>query len=86
LESLHNDATSSQIQYYAACEQLSAAEISYEIVSEQFNAGIKNTVELISEKNNLISALSNKIQTKYQAVLSLKLLKLYQNQPIDITK
>ncbi|MFA7033334.1 MAG: TolC family protein, partial [Bacteroidales bacterium] len=85
LESLHNDATSAQSQYLAAKEQLNASQVSYEIVSEQFNAGIKNTVELITEQNNYISALSKLLQTKYQAVLSLKLLNRYMNnQTIEL--
>ncbi|MDD2595545.1 MAG: TolC family protein [Bacteroidales bacterium] len=84
IESLYNDAASAQSKYTAAKEQLTAAQTSYEIVSEQFDAGIKNTVELITEKNNYISALSQLLQTKYQAVLSIKLLNRYVNKPIEL--
>jgi outer membrane protein len=84
LETLRNDALSAQQRYFAAQEQLKAAEESYRLVSEQFDAGIKNTVELMTEKNNLTSALSQLLQAKYQAVLSAKVLGRYMEQPIDL--
>jgi outer membrane protein len=79
LESMRNDAVAAQSLYLSSSEQLAAQKVSYEIVSEQFNAGFKNTVELITEKNNYISAQSKQLQAKYQAVLSLKLLDMYMN-------
>ena len=77
LESMRNDAVAAQSQYLSSTEQLKAQKVSYDIVSEQFNAGFKNTVELITEKNNYISAQSKQLQAKYQSVLSLKLLDMY---------
>lgn len=84
IESLYNDAISAQSKYTSANEQLAAAEISYEIVSEQFNSGLKNTVELITERNSFLNAQGSQLQAKYQAVLALKLLNVYQNQPISL--
>ncbi len=84
LESLHNDAVAAQQRYYASKAQLEAAAESFRLVTEQFEAGIKNTVELLTEKNNYISALSQQLQAKYQAVLAGKLLARYMNQPIDL--
>lgn len=80
IESLHNDAVSAQSQYISANEQLQAAKISFEVVSEQFRAGLINTIELITGQNNYTSALSNQLQAKFQTVLAIKLLKLYQGQ------
>lgn len=84
VESLHQDATSAQSRYLAATDKVKSASLSYRLVSEQFNAGMKNTVELLTEKNNLLAAQQEQIQAKYQAVLSLKLLNFYQNQPIEL--
>ncbi len=80
IESLHNDAVSAHSQYISANEQLQAAKISFEVVSEQFRAGLINTIELITGQNNYTSALSNQLQAKFQTVLAIKLLKLYQGQ------
>ena len=84
LESLRNDALSAQQRYLSAQEQRKAAEESYGLVTEQFNAGIKNTVELLTEKNNYVSALSQQLQAKYQAVLAAKVLGRYMQEPIDL--
>ena len=84
VESLYNDALSAQSKYVSANEKLDAAKISYEIVTEQFNSGLKNTVELITERNNYLNALGNQLQAKFQAVLALKLLNVYQNQPVTL--
>ena len=84
LESVRNDAISAQQRYFASKAQLEAASESYRLVSEQFNAGIKNTVELLNEKNNYINALSQQLQAKYQALLAEKHLGRYMNQPIEL--
>ncbi len=84
IEQLHNDATAAQSQYLSANQQLEAATVSLEIVTEQFHAGLKNTIELITEENNYRNALSSQLQAKFQAVLALQLLEIYQNHPISL--
>ena len=59
-------------------------QISYDLVNQQFAEGMKNTVELLQEKNNYLSAQMEAVQAKYQAVLSIKLLNFYQNKPITL--
>ena len=68
IESLWLDATNAQEQYAAAESKLKSSQASYEMVSEQFNLGMKNTVELLTEKNNLLSAQQQRIQAKYMAI------------------
>lgn len=84
IESLWQDAVSAQSRYQAAGEKLRAAQTSYDLVNEQFARGMKNTVELLQEKNNYLSAQTESVQAKYQAVLSIKLLDFYQNKPITL--
>lgn len=84
LESVRNDAVSAQQRYFSSKAQLDAASESFRLVTEQFNAGIKNTVELLTEKNNYLNALSQQLQAKYQALLAEKLLLRYMNQPIAL--
>lgn len=55
-------------KYFAASEQLNAVQTSFELVSEQFNLGMKNTTDLLSEKNKLISAQQDLIVAKYRAM------------------
>lgn len=50
IESLWLDALNAQQQYEAANSKLQSCQTSFDIVNEQFNLGIKNTVELLTEK------------------------------------
>ena len=44
--------------------------------------GMKNTVELLTEKNNLLNAQQETLQAKYMAILNTQLLKFYQGEQI----
>lgn len=82
IESLWQNARSAQQQYAAANEKLKSSQTSFELVSEQFNMGMKNTVEMLTEKNNLLSAQQESLQAKYMAILDIQLLRFYQGEEI----
>ncbi len=84
IESLWLDANSAQQRYAAANEKLKSTKISYELTSEQFNLGMKNTVELLTEKNNLLQAQQEQLQAKYMAILNTQLLKFYQGDQLAL--
>lgn len=84
IESIYLDALSSQTRYVAAAEKVKSVSISEELIREQFNVGMKNTLELLTEKNNLLSARQEMIQAKYMTVMNIQLLNFYQNKPISI--
>lgn len=81
IESIWLDANSAQQRYAAAQEKLNSTQISYELVSEQFNLGMKNTIDLLTEKNNLLSAQQESLQAKYMAILNTQLLNLFRRFP-----
>ena len=80
IENYWLDARSAQQQYDAATQQVKSAQASYDLVSEQFNAGMKNTVDLLTEKNNLLNAQQAQLQAKYMALLNAGLLRFYQGE------
>ncbi len=84
IESLWLDANNAQQRYAAAVEKLKSSRTSYELIQEQFNVGMKNTVELLTEKNNLLSAQQEMLQAKYMAIPNMQLLKFYQGEQIAI--
>lgn len=84
IEGLWLDANSAQQQYTAALEKLRSTQTSYDLIQEQFNLGMKNTVELLTEKNNLLSAQQQMLQAKYMAILNAELLKFYQGEKIQL--
>ena len=56
IETLWLDATSSQQRFAAAQKNVSSTELSYELTNEQFALGLKNIVELMTSKDNLLTA------------------------------
>lgn len=84
VETLWLDALNAQQQYAAADTKLKSSQTSYDMVSEQFTLGIKNTVELLTEKNNLQSAQQQRLQAKYMAVLDRALLDFYAGNKIEL--
>lgn len=80
VENTYLDVISSQAQYVSAKEQEKYAQQSYDLISEQFRLGMKNIVELIQAKNELLSAQQSLLQSKYMALLSLEVLDVYQGK------
>ena len=84
IESLWLDAINNQQKFHSASASVESEQESYNLLSEQFNLGLKNIVELLTGKDKLLSAQQNKLQSKYQTILSQQLLKFYQNGTIKI--
>ncbi|HIT81794.1 MAG TPA: TolC family protein [Candidatus Caccoplasma merdavium] len=84
IENLCLDVKAAQEQYVSAREQVKASQASYDLIQEKFNRGMANTLELLTEKNNLLSAEQQVLQAKYMAILNRLLLNIYQNKPITL--
>lgn len=84
IESLHRDAVAAQANFTAAEQKLAYAEESYRLAVASFEQGKNNAVELNTEKNNYLAALSARLQAKYQSVLAARLLAFYRGEPITL--
>lgn len=84
IEGLWLDALNAQQQYVAAGTKVKSSQTSFDMVNEQFNLGMKNTVELLTEKNNLLSAKQQLVQAKYMAILNRTLLNFYAGNNIEL--
>ena len=84
IESLWTDALNAQQQFRAAEEKLNSCQTSFDMVSEQFTLGMKNTVELLTEKSNLLNAQQERVQAKYMALLDRTLLDFYAGKGISL--
>ena len=78
------DAQSNQQKFRAAQVTVESEQQSYDLLSEQFQLGLKNIVELMNGKTNLLQAQQNKLQSKYMTILSQQLLKFYQGETMNI--
>lgn len=78
VESAYLDVVSSQSSYVAAVENEAYARQSYELTFEQFEVGIKNTVELITAQNDYAAARMEVLQAKYMTLMNKEILNVYQ--------
>lgn len=79
IENYWLQALTNQNMFKAAQESRRSAEESYQLLSEQFKYGLKNTVELLTGRDNLLKAQQSELQSKYLTVLNLDMLNFYKN-------
>ena len=84
IEGFWLDAQTNQQKFRAASASVESEQQSYDLLSEQFNLGLKNIVQLMTGKTNLLKAQQNKLQSKYVTILSQQLLRFYQGQSMNI--
>ena len=77
------NAVTNQEKYKAASSSVESASQSYELLSEQFRLGLKNIVELMTGKDNLLSAQQNQLQSKYLTIYNQQMLRFYQGEAIQ---
>jgi outer membrane protein len=78
------NANSNQQSYLAAKARVKSQEASYELLNEQFLNGLKNTVDVLQGRDNVINAEQSMLQSKYTTLLNIQLLKFYTGEKIDL--
>ena len=72
------NALTNQQKYKAASATVESEQQSFDLLQEQFRLGLKNIVELMTGKDNLLSAQQNQLQSKYQTIYNQQMLKFYE--------
>ena len=78
------NANSNQQNYIAAKARVKSQEASYELLNEQFQNGLKNTVDVLQGRDNVINAEQDLLQSKYTTLLNIQLLRFYTGEKIDL--
>ena len=78
IENLWLQATTAQERFRAARVAVESHETNYELINEQFKAGLKNIVDLLQARDNLLQAQQNRLQSKYTTILNTQLLRFYE--------
>ena len=79
IENYWLQAVTNQNKFKAAKVSTESQQTSYDLLSEQFRLGLKNIVELMSGKDNLLQAQQNELQSKYLTILNINMLKFYES-------
>ena len=78
------NANSNQQSYMAAKARAKSQEASYELLNEQFQNGLKNTVDVLQGRDNLTSAEQDMLQAKYTTLLNVQLLRFYAGEKMTL--
>jgi outer membrane protein len=84
VETIYQDAVAGIYRYKSAKTQMELADESYRLSEQQFNLGMINTVELLKVKTTLLNSRMELIQSKYSAILNLKILDYYMGKTITL--
>lgn len=84
IEAAYLDAKAAQLNYIASKSNEQAAEATYELTKEKFSLGMKSPFEMLSEKNSLLNAQQQTLQSKYSAIMNIQILNIYQGLPVDV--
>lgn len=84
VETIYQDAVAGIYRYKSAKTQMELADESYRLSEQQFNLGMINAVELLKVKTSLLNSKMELIQSKYSAILNLKILDYYMGKTITL--
>ncbi len=84
VETIYQDAVAGIYRYKSAKTQMESADESYRLSEQQFNLGMINAVELLKVKTSLLNSKMELIQSKYSAILNLKILDYYMGKTITL--
>jgi outer membrane protein len=84
IEQACTDVTSAQMQFEASKEKYEATLESYNLAEEKFINGLINSVDFLIEKNKMIIAESDLLQSRFNLVFSYKIIDFYAGNPITL--
>lgn len=84
IENIWLQATSAQQRFISADAAVKSQETNFELINEQFKAGLKNIVDMLQARDNLLQAQQNKLQSKYTTILNTQLLHFYEGAIITM--
>ena len=77
IENYWLQAETNQSRFKASKVSTESAQASFDLLQEQFRLGLKNIIELMNGKDNLLTAKQNELQSKYLTIMNIEMLKFY---------
>jgi outer membrane protein len=82
----YTDATAALTKFNANKKSVETAQKVYDFAKKRYDIGLLNTIDLITNNNNLFSAKINLVLAQYDYVFKLKVLEFYKGQGIRLTR
>jgi outer membrane protein len=80
----YNDAVNALQRYRAAQKAVEAAEKTFSFAQKRFGVGLLQTIELLTNQNNLFRSRLDAITAQYEYVFRMKLLEFYKGQGLKL--
>jgi outer membrane protein len=80
----HANAVAAVQKFNAAKKSVETYEKAYNFAKKRFDIGLLNTIDLITNQNNLFSARINMLSAQYDYVFKMKLLEFYRGQGLKL--
>lgn len=84
IEALHTNATNSYAMYIVSKSKLQALETSLKLITEQFNVGAKDIIDLLTEQDDYRTSSQEYLESKYTLILNKALLEYYKTGIIKL--
>lgn len=80
----YTDAITSMQKFNAAQKRVAAAQKAFDFAQKRYDVGLLNTIDLITNQNNLFRAKIDRLSSQYDYVFKMKLLEFYKGQGLKL--
>jgi outer membrane protein len=80
----HTNALAAMLRYNASHKTVEASQKSYDFAAKRYEAGLSNTLDLITNQNNLLRAKLDRLNNQFDYIFRIKLLEFYKGQGIKL--
>lgn len=84
IQQAYYQAIAAESKYKSSNIALEAADVSFKLMSEKYSNGKANATEYNEVRTNMLKALSDKIQAKYEYLFRTKVLDFYKGVPLNL--
>jgi outer membrane protein len=80
----HTNAIAAIQRFHASDKSVEASQKAYDYARKRFEAGLSNTLDLITNQNNLLRAKLDRLNNQFDYIFRIKLLEFYKGQGIKL--
>jgi len=80
----YTDAITSLQKFNASTKRVSSAQKAYEFAQKRYDVGLLNTIDLLTNQNNLFRARIDRLSAQFDYVFKMKLLEFYRGQGLKL--
>jgi outer membrane protein len=80
----YTNAKAAMLRYNASNKSVEASQKAYDFAAKRYEAGLSNTLDLITNQNNLLRTKLDRLNNQFDYIFRIKLLEFYKGQGIKL--